>query len=71
MFVDEKQAVVTNAVSPIPSKAAVNKLMNLISKTQPVDNSGDKTPKNKPENNKSELKNKLALLYGRKDKENK
>ncbi|MFZ2965789.1 MAG: head maturation protease, ClpP-related [Leuconostoc falkenbergense] len=71
MFVDEKQAVVTNAVSPIPSKAAVNKLMNLISKTQSVDNSGDKTPKNKPENNKSELKNKLALLYGRKDKENK
>lgn len=71
MFVDEKQAVVTNTVSPIPSKAAVNKLMNLISKTQPVNNSGDKTPKNKPENNKGELKNKLALLYGRKDKENK
>ncbi|MFT9083574.1 MAG: head maturation protease, ClpP-related [Leuconostoc pseudomesenteroides] len=71
MFVDEKQAVVTNAVSPIPSKAAVNKLMNLISKEQPIDNYGDKTPKNKPENNKSELKNKLALLYGRKDKENK
>ncbi|WP_312694844.1 head maturation protease, ClpP-related [Leuconostoc pseudomesenteroides] len=71
MFVDEKQAVVTNTVSPIPSKAAVNKLMNLISKAQPVDNYGDKTPKNKPENNKSELKNKLALLYGRKDKENK
>ena len=64
MFVDEKQAVVTNAVSPIPSKSAVNKLMNLISKTQPADNSGDKTPENKPENNKSELKNKLALLYG-------
>lgn len=63
MFVDEKQAVVTNAISPIPSKAAVNKLMNLISKTQPVDNSGDKTPENKPENNKSELQKKLALLY--------
>lgn len=71
MFPKNKQQLVTNSISSIPSKEAINKFRNLISKTQPVDNSGDKTPKNKPENNKSELKNKLALLYGRKDKENK
>lgn len=63
MFLDEKQPVVANAVSRIPSKAAVNKLMNLISKSQTVDNIGDKTPKNKPDNSKSELQKKLALLY--------
>ncbi|WP_203639898.1 head maturation protease, ClpP-related [Levilactobacillus wangkuiensis] len=35
MFVDDKQPQFTNSISEIPSKTAINKFMNLISKSQP------------------------------------
>ena len=59
MFVDQKAPQVVNSISHIPSKKAVNKLFNLISKVNYQEN------QSQPSGN---LKNrKLAILLGKKE----
>lgn len=70
MFVDDKQLQPVNAISHIPPKSAVNKLMNLLYK---ADISEKPTPpKTENENNKENdsqptLNSKLAILFGKKE----
>jgi len=59
MFVDESKPLVTNSVASIPSKAAVNKLLNLLNKV-PDEEPAPKQPNNE---NKPTLRDrKLAIL---------
>lgn len=59
MFVDDKQPQFTNSISEIPSKAAINKFMNLISKSQPKES--------QPAN--ALMQSKLAILMGKNKEE--
>lgn len=59
MFVDQKAPQVVNSISHIPSKKAVNKLFNLISKVNYQENQSQPS---------DDLKNrKLAILLGKKE----
>lgn len=64
MFVDDKQPQFTNSVSEIPSKAAINKFMNLISKSQPK----PAQPKESQPAN-ALMQSKLAILMGKNKEE--
>ena len=57
MFVDEKQPAALNSISEIPSKQAINKFMNLISK---INNEPESQPKE--EQSVDLLNQKLAIL---------
>ncbi|WP_433962146.1 head maturation protease, ClpP-related [Levilactobacillus brevis] len=64
MFVDDKQPQFTNSVSEIPSKAAINKFMNLISKSQPKPT---QPKESQPAN--ALMQSKLAILMGKNKEE--
>lgn len=64
MFVDDKQPQFTNSVSEIPSKAAINKFMNLISKSQPKHT---QPKESQPAN--ALMQSKLAILMGKNKEE--
>lgn len=66
MFVDEKQAAFSNATANIVPKSAVNKLLNLLNKSEKTAKLENKAKNSQPT---SDLKqSKLAILLG-KDKE--
>lgn len=66
MFVDEKQAAFSNATANIVPKSAVNKLLNLLNKSEKTEKLENKAKNSQPT---SDLKqSKLAILLG-KDKE--
>lgn len=64
MFVDDKQPQFTNSISEIPSKAAINKFMNLISKSQPKPT---QPKESQPAN--ALMQSKLAILMGKNKEE--
>ncbi|WP_090090177.1 head maturation protease, ClpP-related [Leuconostoc gasicomitatum] len=67
MFVDEKQPAFANSSANIVPKSAVNKLMNLINKSEKTEKLNNETKKSQPT---SDLKqSKLAILL-QKNKEN-
>lgn len=68
MFVDDKQPQFTNSVSEIPSKAAINKFMNLISKSQPKPTQQPTQPKESQPAN-ALMQSKLAILMGKNKEE--
>ena len=66
MFVDEKQAAFSNTTANIVPKSAVNKLLNLLNKSEKTEKLENKAKNSQPT---SDLKqSKLAILLG-KDKE--
>ncbi|MDV7758252.1 head maturation protease, ClpP-related [Liquorilactobacillus mali] len=72
MFVDDKQLQPVNAISHIPPKSAVNKLLNLIRKADrtkptPLAKPKDVQEKNKINNSQPVLNDKLAILFGKKE----
>lgn len=64
MFVDDKQPQFTNSISEIPSKAAINKFMNLISKSQPKPT---QPKESQPAN--ALMQSKLAIFMGKNKEE--
>ncbi len=67
MFANDQQLQPVNAISHIPPKSAVNKLMNLIYK---ADKDKDKAKPVKKETTTNELRNiKLDILFGKNKKE--
>ncbi|BEI54989.1 ATP-dependent Clp protease proteolytic subunit (plasmid) [Lactiplantibacillus plantarum] len=67
MFADDKQLQPVNAISDIPPKSAVNKLLNLIYKADKAKPAEQKYTTN---SQSAELRNsKLAILFGKNQKE--
>lgn len=66
MFVDDKRLQPINSVSHIPTKAAVNKLLNLISKVEFKNQ--EKFNDSQPSSSLKERK--LAILFGKKESTN-
>lgn len=63
MFVDEKQAAFSNATANIVPKSAVNKLLNLLNKSEKTEKLENKAKNSQPT---SDLKqSKLAILLGK------
>lgn len=63
MFVDEKQAAFSNATTNIVPKSAVNKLLNLLNKSEKTEKLENKAKNSQPT---SDLKqSKLAILLGK------
>jgi len=63
MFVDEKQAAFSNATANIVPKSAVNKLLNLLNKSEKTEKLENKVKNSQPT---SDLKqSKLAILLGK------
>lgn len=63
MFVDEKQAAFSNATTNIVPKSAVNKLLNLLNKSEKTEKLENKVKNSQPT---SDLKqSKLAILLGK------
>lgn len=63
MFVDEKQAAFSNATANIVPKSAVNKLLNLLNKSEKTEKIENKVKNSQPT---SDLKqSKLAILLGK------
>ena len=67
MFVDDKKSQPVNAISHIPPKTAVNKLLNLISKAE-FNNKNQEKPKNSQQTSLKDQK--LAILFGKKESSN-
>lgn len=65
MFVDDKQPQMVNTTSKIVPKAAVNKLLNLMSKAAKP--AATKEPESQPKQANNELADKLAILFGKKE----
>ena len=64
MFVDEKTPQITNATAPIVTKSAVNKLLNLVAKSEnKVQKSAENTQDSRPE--ASLRSQKAAILLGK------
>lgn len=71
MFTDDKQLQPVNAISHIPPKSAVNKLLNLIYKADKAKPTPPGKPKegeeNKTNDSQPTLNSKLAILFGKKE----
>ncbi len=66
MFVDDKQPQVVNAVTPVVTKTAVNKFLNLLNQAKPEPK---KKEDSQPDKSRQLLQSKLAILMDKKETE--